>query len=154
LSIELIMPTARLILCEKTSRWAVALRRVLGPQSGVLVETRSLADCGRELAAAPASIVAVECAAENLDRVLIGLGEWSRRFAAARFVALGIPTLESAEPLLRECGCVGVLHSPRQARLLARMALRQLARAPQPDLSLEDALVANLPWPAAATRTA
>jgi hypothetical protein len=154
LPIELIMPTARLILCEKTSRWAVALRRVLGPQSGVIVETRSLADCGRELAVAPASIVGVECTTENLDRVLTSLGDWSRHFAAARFVALGDVALEPACPLLQEAGCVSVLHSPPQARSLARMALRHLASAPQADLPLEESLVANLPWPAAATRTA
>jgi hypothetical protein len=154
LSIELIMPTARLILCEKTSRWAVALRRALGPQADVLVETRSLADCGRELAAAPASIVTVECTLENLEKVLTAISEWSRRFRAARFVALREPALEPAAPLLQEAGCVSVLPSPRQSRGLARMALRQLARAPQPDLPLEDSFVAALPWPTAATRTA
>ena len=82
------MPTARLILCEKTSRWAVALRRALGSRQHVLTQTRSLAQCGRELASSPASLVAVECIADNLDQVLAAIGDWSRRYPHARLAAV------------------------------------------------------------------
>ena len=55
---------ARLIVCEHSGRWAVALRRELA-EAGVRVwETRTLADCRKELAASPASFVVLELSGE------------------------------------------------------------------------------------------
>lgn len=140
------MPIARLILCEKTSRWAVALRRALGSRQHVLSQARSLAQCGRELASSPASLVAVECTADNLDQVLAAIGDWSRRYPHARLAAVVDASLEPAEAMLREAGAVCVLSSPRQARSLARQAGRHLARAPRSERPLNESIFERLPW--------
>ena len=140
------MPTARLILCEKTSRWAVALRRALGPRQHVLSQTRSLTECSRELASSPASLVAVECTAANLDQVLVAIGEWSRRYPHARMAVVVDSPLEPAEAMLREAGAVCVLLSLRQAPTLSRLARRHLARAPQSELPLRESILERLPW--------
>src|SRR5688500_16508929 len=84
----LAMPIARLILLEKSNRWAVALRRALGEREHVLRQTGSLAECGRSLAVSPASLVVVECRADNLDSLLSAAGQWSRQFPHARFAAV------------------------------------------------------------------
>jgi hypothetical protein len=143
------MPSARLILCEKTTRWAVALRRSLGKRQGTLAETRGMAQCSRELAASPASLVVVETTADNLAAVVAALPELGRRFPLARFVAVG-EAVDFAEGLLREAGVVSALATPRQARQLARLALRHVAHAPAADLPLAEAIWDRLPWPAAA----
>jgi transcriptional regulator with GAF, ATPase, and Fis domain len=58
---------ARLIVCERTGRWAVALRRELA-EAGVRVwETRTLADCWTELAESPASFLVLELGADVAD---------------------------------------------------------------------------------------
>jgi hypothetical protein len=141
-----------LILCEKTSRWAIALRRVLGPRSDVLVETRSLAQCLRELAASPASLVAIETTTANLESVVAFVQLQSRQFDHARFAAVGDGSLITAAPLLAEAGAVAVLTSPREARRLVRLAVRHLAHAPPADLPLAEAIWDRLPWSGFATR--
>ena len=148
------MPIARLILCEKTTRWAVALRRALGDRQHVLSQTRSLAECSRELAASPASLVVVECTADNLEPLLVAAGQWSRQFLHARFVAALDDSLAPAEALVREAGAIGVVRSSRHVRSLARLALRHLARAPSRELPLCEAIVERLPWARWASRPA
>ena len=56
---------AKLIVCERTGRWAVALRRELA-EAGVRVwETRTLADCRDELVENPASFAVDRTRAER-----------------------------------------------------------------------------------------
>jgi hypothetical protein len=140
------MSTARLILCEKSGRWAVALRRALGPEQHVLRQTRSLAECGRELAAAPASLVAIECTSDNLDKAALAINEWATRYPHSRLAAFLDSSLTAAESLLREAGASAVIDSPRQAPALARLALRHLARAPAGDLPFAESIRHRLPW--------
>ena len=67
---------ARLLVCERTGCWAVALRRELA-EAGVRVwETRTLADCFEELAESPASFVVLELGGDvaGLLRCLAHLG--------------------------------------------------------------------------------
>jgi hypothetical protein len=148
------MPIARLILCEKSNRWAVALRRALGERQHVLRQTRSLAECSRSLAVSPASLVVVECRADNLDSLLSAAGKWLRHFPHVQLAAVMDGSLAPAEALLREAGAVAVIRSPRHVRSLARLALRHVDRAPAADLSLVEAIVERLPWARWASRSA
>jgi hypothetical protein len=148
------MCTPRLILCETTSRWAVAFRRAIGKRSNVVYETRSLAECGRELATAPASLVAVEATSENLAAVVAAAVGWSRRFPSARTLAMASRAPVETELVLREAGVVAVLRSTREARAAARLVLRHLSRAPVAEMSLLESIFKRLPWarlPAATT---
>src|SRR5688500_5853901 len=113
----------RLIVCEKTGRWAAAVQAALPGLR--LAEVRSLTQCQRELDASPQSIAAVEVAAESLEVILRWLVQMSSRYPDARLVALLVPELESAEALLREAGVVEVLTSTIEAPQLAGMAARQ-----------------------------
>lgn len=148
----------RLILCEKTSRWAVAFRRAvrgpLGQQSASIVETRSLAQCGQQLSAAPASIVAVETTADNLEALVGVLPGWLRRFPHSRAIALLDESLAAAELLLREAGAIAIFDSPSQAAAAVRLVRRHLARIPREAVPLEEAIAAGLPWPHAARSAA
>lgn len=143
------MPSPRLIVCEKTSRWAVALRRALGQRGDVLLETRSLPECLRQLEATPASLVAVESTAANLEAVLAAFPAWSRRFAGCRLIALADPAMKPAHLLLREAGASAVLFTTRKAPQAARFACRHLSLVPPEDLSLRETILGRLPWPRA-----
>ena len=148
------MPAPHVIVCEKSGRWAVAFRRALGKQSALVKETRSLPGCGRELAARPASVVAVEVAEGNLEAVIAALTDWSRRFPVSRVMSLMDPQLAGSELVLREAGAMIVLHSPRELAAAMQFVHRHLAQAPAADLPLEQAAWASLPWANWATKPA
>jgi hypothetical protein len=136
---------AKLIVCERTGRWAVALRREL-TETGVRVwETRTLADCRDELVENPASFVVVELGA-NVERVLRLLASQQRRFPAARVAVVAERSQADYDSLLREAGAVHVVCSPRHVGLLARLACRHLAEAPAPQQSLAERIWTGLPW--------
>ncbi|MDX1947398.1 MAG: hypothetical protein SFU86_18500 [Pirellulaceae bacterium] len=139
------MPSARLIVCEKTGHWAGLFRRALAGRE-VLAETRSLAECGRQLGASPASVVAVEVTAGNLEAILRTLPRWSAEYARARFLALTTRELAAAESLLREAGTLAVLQCAADVPLAVRLAHRHLALAPAAELPWREALLARLPW--------
>jgi hypothetical protein len=160
---------ARLIVCERNGRWAVALRREL-TASGVRVwETRTLAGCREELEQSPASFVVLEVAGD-LPGLLRFLVRQSQDFPAARLAAVaakgergerreergekqGAPLPSPLSPLpsplpwlLREAGAVHFVDSLRQVGPLARLACRHLAQVPPPQQSLTERIWANLPW--------
>jgi hypothetical protein len=140
------MPAPRLILCEETSRWAVAFRRALGKRSTAIVETRSLAECGRQLMQSPRCVLGIEVTADNFQAVLQSLGDWLPRYSRARALGLVDPALVDAEPILRELGVQAVLYSSREAAPVARLIERHFALAPPDDLPLREAIFARLPW--------
>jgi hypothetical protein len=144
------MPTASLILCEKSGRWALALRSALRG-SVRLVETRALLQCYEALGAAPTSLVALAITDKNLSQALDLSARMNQHFPAARLLALLETELESAEPLLREAGFGDVFHSPQQAPAIALLALRHIALSPAEDRPLRELVAARLPWQAWAT---
>lgn len=140
------MTNAQVILCEKSGRWAAALRRALAQQTIPLAETRSLAECGEALRSAPASLVALEVTGGNLDAALGLLMRNLSLHPAARFVVLLDEGAESVEMLLREAGAVEVLLTTRDAPRLAALALRHLALVPRQEAGLREQIVERLPW--------
>jgi hypothetical protein len=123
------------------------MRKAARPDQPIPIqEVRSLGQCQRELEAAPHSVVAVEALAQNLISMTKALSDWSRRFPHARFIALAARDLEPHELLLREAGAIHVAFSPRSPASLLRLIRRHLARAPRPELTLEEANWAGLPW--------
>ena len=140
------MPTARLIVNEHSGDWAVAWRRILRGSNVPLCQTRSLAHCGEELAASPASVVAIELTVENLPALLSALVDWKRRFPLARLIVLGARGNEACDPLVREAGAMHAVFSPQDLASAAVLVRRHLAAAPEPEMTLRDAIWSRLPW--------
>jgi hypothetical protein len=136
---------AKLVVCERTGRWAVALRRELAEVGVRVWETRSLADCRDELTANPASFAVIELGA-NAAPVLRFLAKQSQRFPAVRIAVVANRSQADYEGLMREAGAVHFLSSPREAAVLARLACRHLAEAPLQQQSLAERIWASLPW--------
>ena len=135
----------RLIVCESTGRWAVALRRDLA-EPWPLSETRSVAECWELLAKVPASFVVVEVTSAHLQTLLDRMAWWERDFPLARLAAVADQESAPYQWLLREAGAVHVALSCRHLRPLVDLALRHLGQIPLPQRTLVEQIWAGLPW--------
>lgn len=150
------MSRAEWIVCERTSRWASALRLALGSENDAarLREQRLLAELGAELSAHPAAIAAIEIHRGNFAQLLAWLPAARERHADACFVALVDQSLsgelEQVTAALLESGAQAIAASPR--RLEGVLALRHLHARIAGDIgpreSLQQAAWASLPWQA------
>jgi len=148
------MPPCRLILCEKSSRWAAAFRAALGQSQPQIIETRSLPGCEEALAASPASCVAIEITAANLEAALDFVQQTSARYPNAAVIALLSPESLTTAPLLREAGAIDVATSVLAAPRLARLTQRHSNLAPSEPLTARQFVAERLPWPSHATNPA
>lgn len=137
---------ARLIVCERSGRWAVGLRRELGAAEPRVHETRSVAECWEVLAASPASFVVVELTSAGAGELLRRMARLGRDFPLARVVVVADRCLASHEWLMREAGAIHFTCSPRQLGPVARMASRHLEQAPAPQRTVTQRIWASLPW--------
>jgi hypothetical protein len=141
------MERARIVVCEKTGHWAVALRRLLAPVGYRVYQTPSWEDCWDELQRRPASAVALELTPQNDALVLERLLRLSRQFPLACRVVLGDSGLARYEWAVRAAGAVHAVFAPRGLPAAARLIERHLAQAPEPELSFREAIWRRLPWP-------
>ncbi len=137
--------TTRLIVCERSGRWAIALRHELTGVGVRVWETRALDDCWDELAQSPASMVVLELGSD-VGAVLRHLTQQRRWFPAARAAVVADRSMTAYESLVREAGAAHFVASPRQAGRLAQLACRHLAQAPPPQQTLTERIWAALPW--------
>lgn len=138
----------RLIVCERSGQWAVALRREL-PGGDVRVhETRSLRECWRVLGRHLSSFVVVELTEANADDLLDRLARLERVAPLARAAVVAERSLAAYEPLVREAGAVHFIAGTRDLCPLARLACRHLDQAALqgPCRSVSQAIWDGLPW--------
>jgi hypothetical protein len=145
------MSNCRLIVCEKTGRWAAALRPALGSRPPQIVETRSFAGCEAALVESAYSLVALETTAASLEAVLGFIGLVMIRFPRCYVAALLAPEARGAALLVREAGAIAAIDSVLDAGQVARLARRQLAQAPSAQTGLQDSVWERMPWRAFAT---
>jgi hypothetical protein len=147
------MRSCQLIICERESHFAPALRRELASSASLVVETRSLPGCEAALVESPESLVVIEATTAILARVVDFLSRLQKEYpGAAAVVVLNSDTF-AAEPLLDEVGAIGVFRSVLEAPAIARLTERKLATASgSSELSLHEFVAERLPWPAYATR--
>ena len=138
--------TARLIVCERSGRWAVALRRELPEGADFVQETRSLRECFEALGDFPASFAVIELTAAGVDELLGRMARSQRDFPLARIALVAPRAMAAYEWLFREAGAVHFTCSPRQLCPLAKAACRQLAGAPAREQGIAERLWASLPW--------
>ena len=139
------MKTQAVIVCERRGTWATALSRRLH-DAAELRQTRGLDECIRDLDAAPASLLVLELARENLAGVVRLLGQLERRYPMARAIVVAPRELESYEVLMREAGAVHFATSPRDCRGLAEIANRHIPMVAVREPQLAAGLWEALPW--------
>lgn len=141
----------KLIVLESTGDWAAELIRRLPPAVS-LVETRTLDDVWSELDGAPA-IVALEFTPARADELLAALIRLDRECPQAASVILADPHDAAWESICREAGAVQFISSRRNVDQLVKLVRHQLAvsprelvSAPIENTSLEEQILADLPW--------
>src|SRR5436190_22288091 len=100
------MPSCRLIICEKTSHWAAAVRGEMGTHQPQVVEARSLAGCEAVLAESEASLVAIEITSTNVEAALGFIVRALRRYPQASVVVLLADEATLVDGLMRETGAI------------------------------------------------
>ncbi len=140
------VPPARLIVCERTGRWTVALRRELAEMGVRIRETRSLAECWDVLGESPCSFAVLELTVAGVDDLLGRMARLGWDFPLARVAVVADRDLADYQWLAREAGAVHFVCSRRQLGPLAQLACRHLARAPVVPQGLAQRIWATLPW--------
>ena len=147
------MSSCRLIVCEKTGRWAAALRRALQTPGEEVISVRGFPQCWSAFTAAPASLAVVEVTADNLERTSEFLVR-AAEFPQARLAVIVSRELAAAELLLREAGAAVVLTTLAQAPGLAQLFVRHQQLAPAVQRTFQELVAERLPWPALASAPA
>lgn len=139
--------SAKLIVCERTGRWASALRREWGDRRPRIRETRHLDDAWQELADAGASCLVIEASHPRVAAVVVWLQRLSAERPVARALVVSDGELTSSENLLLlEAGAVWVHGDRRDVTTVARLAARHVASYPAADRTWREQLFARLPW--------
>jgi hypothetical protein len=145
------MAPPKLIVCERTGRWAAALRRLLADGPIDLMETRSLPECGEELAAAPASFLALEASPRSAQDVVYFLAGVDRWYPQARCLVLADGLDETWRGVFGEAGAVGMAATRRALRRWIGPIRWHFAPLPRGPRTLREKILNRLPWPTTAT---
>jgi DNA-binding NtrC family response regulator len=117
-----------------------------------LVETRSIAETMDRLGENPDSLVLLELHPGHGERLLSLLRHVARGLHRASAVVIGDRHSGPWDDLVREAGAIDYIESPRQIGRLIDLIHRhaELARLSEANaesnLSLEERILANLPW--------
>ena len=144
------------IVCERTSRWASALRMALssGETSHQLRELRHLAELDAALTARPTALAAIEVHRGNFAQWLAWLPVARERHVQARCVALVdrslADDLEEVGDALVEAGAQAIATSPRRLDAVVALGARHAETVARIDVnaSLAAQVWASLPWQA------
>ncbi|MCH5373170.1 MAG: hypothetical protein JJ992_04295 [Planctomycetes bacterium] len=140
------MRSARLIICEKSGKWAFALGEIVASPPPEICETRSLAEARARLQESPASVLAMECSAENWLDLCRWLPRQIRDFSRARVVVMADPDMRSVECVLRTAGAHQVVFSLVSLLGMARWIARHFEQVPQPEESDREWTWGRMPW--------
>lgn len=136
----------RWIVCERSGRWAIGLRREAGVSGIRLYETRSLADAWSMLEQFPGSFLVAELTQANVQSLLDRMAGLRRAYPLARIAVVAERSLADYEWLAREAGAVWFAASPRELAPIAAIAARHMRLAPAPAGDFVQEIWDALPW--------
>lgn len=145
------------IVCERSNRWAAALRVALSSEETTprMCETRRLVEVDDELDSHPLAIAAIEVRRDHFAELLAWLPAARRRHRQFRCVALLdraiLDESQSVVGVLLEAGVDAYATSPRRLEAVLELGKqhRQTAGYLPRDASFADEVWASLPWQAA-----
>jgi hypothetical protein len=146
------IPTAQIIVCEQSSRWAVALRWALagavaaGEEPIRLIATRSLSACWQQLRESPASLVAIEVPSGGRQELARRIAALPRSFPWARFIGLGRATEGPCGWRLRQLGAIHLVSSTRSVDSIVRVLHRHRHALPTAPTGLRRTIWQRMPW--------
>lgn len=138
--------SARLVVYEKSGRWAAQLRRLLQGDGRWVAESRSVPQWFDVLAEHPASLCVVEATAGNLEQLHIALMCSREEFPLARTVVAADDLPSDAMWALREAGAIHAVDALRRLDRVVALWRRQMEKYPPRAQTEFDRVVAELPW--------
>jgi hypothetical protein len=138
--------SSRLVVCEKTGRWASQLRRLLLAEGRWLAETRSVEQWLAALAEHPASLSLVEVSPANFDQVHAALACLSQQFPIARVTIASDTLPDDAVWQLREAGAIHAVDALRRLDSIVGLWRRHAEQYPPLAATELDRVLAALPW--------
>jgi len=141
-----------LILCERSSRWAVALRQALTREGRIegpdyrLIETRLPEDCLAALAEFPQAALVIELQTATADADLALIRAAATSHPQACVLVAAARDAADYECLVRELGAAGFASSPRNLAEFITLARRHWQNLPPLDLGTAANVWAALPW--------
>lgn len=144
----------QIVVFERTSRWAIALRRALPEDTTIrVVETRLREACVERLTARQGSLAAVEWRAD--EALLAWLWRLSNSDAAPRLLLMGTPSDSPISWAARLAGVEHIVPTPRNLPAAIPWIQRHFDTQPARDFrDLREEIDAGLPWPAFASAQA
>ncbi len=141
------MRSARIIVCERTGRWAASLRCMPQLAAVSISETRMLTECAARLRENQTSVLVVEAVTDKVPDVCRWLKEQADRFMNMRSVIVVSPLDRAADAVLRTAGAHHIVSSVVELNRLARWIARHVDSAPSSRSSVRQWTWARLPWP-------
>ncbi|MHB1033527.1 MAG: hypothetical protein ACYC35_01600 [Pirellulales bacterium] len=138
--------SSRLLVCERTGKWAVALAGELADDAEDIHQTRSLEECWEALARCPASLAVLELTKANAEALIRRLADLDRRFPQARAIVVAARSLAAYENLAREAGAIHFETSPRRLGAVAATWRRHRDALPERKMNTPARILAGLPW--------
>ncbi len=139
----------RLIVYERSGRWAVSLRRaaaLISHRGWELCETRSLPECMDAVRSSPDALVAMELSRRGAGEALSAIIAIGDHYPMARVAVLADRSMARHQWLARELGAVAVAVSNRDLRPIVQIAQRHFNRLPEPPQSFRQRVMSELPW--------
>jgi hypothetical protein len=152
--------TLNWIICERTNRWAAALRFELAARDDAVAtsrihEVRGLDELSSRLPGLSNCLALVEVTAANLESVLTWIATANQSATGLTTIALldlNLPGLQIA-PALREAGAVEIADSPRRLQHVLDLGRRLATNAHFAstghlllDQTFDDWAMSLLPW--------
>jgi len=140
-------PKLTWIVCERSGKWAAALRREPSVGEDSVIEVRHTDELRAALDATPwATVVVVELRLDALADALDAIADVEQSEQRLLPVAVAEAELGEIEAVAREAGAVHFLTSPRRIAELVTLGQRHQARVPAPAQTLRERVLAELPW--------
>ena len=140
------METARLIVCERTGRWALALRRCMTHPGTEFCETRSLPEARMRLQESPESLLLMECSTRNWQDRCQWLLRQTIDFPQLRTIALADPALRAAECVVRTAGAHQVVFSLMELLDMSCWISRHFEQIPHREQGVREWIWHRIPW--------
>jgi hypothetical protein len=146
--------SARLIVCERSNHWAVALHWALQsvssgqqPDSAIHVRgVREFDQCWQLLEESPASVAVLELSGTIAPPLGTHLLEFGDRFPLARLLVVGDREDAPAFWFARELGAVHTVASIRNLTPTTRIIQRHFRQIPDSSLSIRERIWNRMPW--------
>ena len=143
----------RLIVCERTGKWASALCRTLPDQGRWIFQTRSLKQLRDAASSHPISLILIEVRTRNLLAAAEMFEQLRRSHPRCHLIAAAgnryhgnRPATSLAEWVLREIGVSQWIWSQRQIAIVCRLWSRHCRLHPPVEQTLRQQIVQGLPW--------